>query len=130
MTDKDVSKQSAKTRRRAAIAPLTKTAMDKTTDLTPGGGISRKRTVMAAASASVIRTQPKVYSPNYLDSNLNFPRDLRTQNMWNRNYYVTNPIVRTAINMHAAYTTSKFQIECEDPKIQEFFENMLENDKF
>lgn len=125
----DVSKQSTKTRRRTPITP-TKTAMDKTTDLTPGGGTSRRRTVMSAASASVIRTQPKVYAPQYLDSNLNFPRDMRTQNAWNRNYYVTNPIVRTAINMHAAYTTSKFQIECEDPKIQEFFENMLQKMDF
>lgn len=117
--------------RRRTANPIQKTAIDKTTDLIPGfSPNSRKRTLLAAASASVIRTQPKVYAPQYLDSNLNFPRDLRTQNQWNRNYYVTNPIVRTAINMHAAYTISKFKIECEDPKIQQFFEDMLDKMDF
>ena len=102
-------------------AGMTKTAPAKPQGLNPRLG---------AASASVIRTQPRVYSPQYLDSNLNFPRDLRTQNVWNRNFYATNPIVRSAVNLHASYTTGKFRLLCKDKKILQFFEDMLDKMNF
>jgi len=85
---------------------------------------------LGAASTSVIRTQPKIYSPIYNMSNLNFPRDLRTVNAWCRNYYATNPYIRSGVNLHAAYTTSKFKLVCEDKKILAFFEDMLNKINF
>lgn len=129
MTDNNDTKKPARRRTANNIennstsnnSGFTKTAPAKPQGLNPRLG---------AASASVIRTQPKVYSPQYLDSNLNFPRDLRTQNMWNRNYYATNPIVRSAINLHASYTTGKFRLVCKDKKILQFFEDMLEKMSF
>lgn len=130
--DPNHSKKSTQTRRRTAlpVAPsIEKSAINKTTDVRPGTPAARK-TALGSASASVVRTQPKVYSPQYLDSNLNFPRDRRTQNMWNRNYYATNPIVRNGINLHAAYTISKFELDCPDVKIKQFFEDMLEKMDF
>lgn len=128
----NVSNKSTQTRRRTGLPlppSLEKTAINKTTDVRPGGS-KNSRTALGSASASVIRTQPKVYSPQYLDSNLNFPRDLRTQNAWNRNFYATNPIVRSAVNLHAAYTISKFQLECPDIRIKQFFDDMLEKMDF
>jgi hypothetical protein len=100
--------------------------MIKTNQAAPTGLSPR----LGAASASVIRTQPKVYSPIYNDSNLNLPRDIRTQNAWNRNYFVTNPLVRSAITLHASYTTSKFKLVCKDRKIKQFFDDMLDKMNF
>ena len=120
MTDK-----SKKTRRRTAKAPNPESTIIKTNETK-----SSPTTKLGAASASVIRTQPKTYSPQYLDSSLNLPRDQRTQNAWNRNYFVTNPIVRSAITLHASYTTGKFKLVCKDKKILQFFEDMLHKMNF
>lgn len=122
--DSEISKTSAKSRRKSVIAPPP-TQGKQITGFNPTGN-PNKKTALGSLAASVVRTQPKVYSPQFLDSSLNLPRDMRTQNMWNRNFYLTNPLVRTAINMHAAYTVSKFDLECEDPMILRFFEDMLE----
>lgn len=114
------------TRRRTAKGvPDSGTTTTKTNNVTP-----TSNTRLGSASASVIRTQNKVYSPQYLDSNLNMPRDIRTQNAWNRNYYTTNPIVRSAISLHASYTTGKFKLVCKDKKILQFFEDMLDKMNF
>jgi len=114
-----------KTRRRTAKAPNPESTIIKTNETK-----SSPTTKLGAASASVIRTQPKTYSPQYLDSSLNLPRDQRTQNAWNRNYFTTNPIVRSAITLHASYTTGKFKLVCKDKKILAFFEDMLHKMNF
>lgn len=92
-------------------------AMMKTQDLR---GSSRTGLTQMAA-ASVVRTAPKVYSPLYEMSNLMLPRDLRTMNTWNRHFFNTNPVVRNAINLHATYPISKFNITCRDSKVKNFF---------
>lgn len=92
-------------------------AMMRTNDLRGGGG----RNLTQMASSAVVRTAPKVYSPLYEMSNLMLPRDLRTMNAWIRHFYNTNPIVRNAINLHATYPISKFEITCRDPKVKNFF---------
>ena len=112
------------TRRRTAKG-VPNPSTTKTNNVAP-----TSNTRLGSASASVIRTQNKVYSPQYLDSNLNFPRDIRTQNSWNRNYYTTNPIIRSAISLHASYTTGKFKLVCKDKKILQFFEDMLDKMNF
>jgi hypothetical protein len=43
-----------------------------------------------------------------------------------RHFYNINPLVRNAINLHATYPISKFNLECEDKKILHFFEDMFE----
>lgn len=122
------------TRRGTRIMPTT------TPVTTPGGGVVVKgagQTVQAMmrtndlrggrspltqmASSAVVRTAPKVYSPLYEMSNLMLPRDLRTMNSWIRHFYNSNPIVRNAINLHATYPISKFEITCRDPKVKNFF---------
>lgn len=73
------------------------------------------------AEAAVVRSAPKVYSPLYEMSNLMLPRDLRTMNAWSRHFYNTHPVVRNAVNLHATYPISKFQITCRDARVKNFF---------
>lgn len=82
---------------------------------------------LPSVNQSTERLAPDVYSPLFLLSNLNLPRDRVTLNAWNRIYYDTNPIVRNAINLHASYPISKINITCKDKKIQQFFEEMCES---
>lgn len=84
-----------------------------------------KKAQYISGSGNSIYTYPKFYSPRILESNINLPKDLKTQNAWNRIYYATNPIVRCCINTHATCSVGKFNIECEDSSIKQFFEDML-----
>ncbi len=69
---------------------------------------------------------PEIYSPLWLTSNLNLPRDRATINAWCRAYYALNPIVHNAIQLHSTYPISKMNIKCSDPKVQQFFEEQIE----
>jgi hypothetical protein len=73
-----------------------------------------------------VRQIPEVYSPLWLNSNLNLPRDRATINAWARAFFALNPIVQNAITLHSTYPISKLSITCKDPKIQQFFEDMIE----
>ena len=113
------------------ISEAAKAALDKArvakgnlTRTAPGGSGGTGQT--RNASVQVVRAAPKVFSPLYENSNLQLPRDLRTLNSWSRHFFNTNPIVRNAINLHATYPISKFNLECEDVKIKHFFEDMFD----
>lgn len=69
---------------------------------------------------------PEVYSPLWLTSNLNLPRDRATMNAWCRSFYALNPIVQNAINLHSTYPISKLNIKCPNKKVEKFFSNMIE----
>jgi len=43
-----------------------------------------------------------------------------------RNFFDLHPLVRNAITMHATYPISKISIRCQDKKVQQFFEDMIE----
>lgn len=77
-------------------------------------------------SGNTVKQLPEVYSPLWLNSNLNFPRDRATVNAWCRSYFALNPIVRNAISLHSTYPISKLTIKCKDPHQQQFFETMCE----
>jgi hypothetical protein len=77
-------------------------------------------------SGGSVRQVGEVYSPLWLNSNLNLPRDRATINAWARSFYALNPVVHNAINLHSTYPISKLNIRCKDPKKQRFFENMAE----
>lgn len=70
--------------------------------------------------------QPEVYSPLWLTSNLNLPRDRATMNAWCRSFYALNPIVQNAINLHSTYPISKLNIKCPNKKVERFFGDMIE----
>ena len=77
-------------------------------------------------SGGSLRQIPEIYSPLWLNSNLNLPRDRATINAWCRAFFALNPIVHNAISLHSTYPISKLNIKCKDPKIQTFFEDMIE----
>lgn len=69
---------------------------------------------------------PDVYSPLWLQSNMNLPRDRASINSWCRSYMALNPIVQNAISLHSTYPISKLNIKCKDAKANAFFENMID----
>ncbi len=73
-----------------------------------------------------VKQTPEVYSPLWLNSNLNLPRDRATINAWCRSFYALNPFVHNAINLHSTYPISKLNIKCPNKDIENFFNNMIE----
>lgn len=111
----------------------------KTSELTPasnavtGNGNLFKSAQDATAanqfrgsSGNTTLQAPEVYSPLWLNSNINLPRDRATINAWCRSFYALNPIVQNAINLHSTYPISKLSIKCPNKKIEKFFSDMIE----
>jgi hypothetical protein len=73
-----------------------------------------------------LRQVPEIYSPLWLNSNLNLPRDRATINAWSRAFFALNPVVQNAVSLHSTYPISKLNIKCKNPKVQRFFEDMIE----
>jgi hypothetical protein len=90
------------------------------------GGIGPNASYRGGFGDSV-KQVPQVYSPLWLNSNLNLPRDRVTINAWCRSFYALNPFVHNAINLHSTYPISKLNIKCHNQEIQEFFDEMIEN---
>jgi len=73
-----------------------------------------------------VKQGPEVYSPLWLNSNLNLPRDRATINAWCRSFYALNPFVHNAINLHSTYPISKLNIKCPNKNVEKFFNDMIE----
>lgn len=73
-----------------------------------------------------VRQAPEIYSPLFQIANLQLPRDRITMNAWNRNFYDTHPLVHNLINLHATYPINKINIKCKNRKIENFFNEMVE----
>lgn len=101
---------------------------------TVGGDGFSKFSQMAETGANAFRggvgnttfQNPEVYSPLWLTSNVNLPRDRVTMNAWCRSFYALNPIVQNAINLHSTYPISKLNIKCPNKKVERFFSEMIE----
>lgn len=87
-----------------------------------GGGSGNYR----GGNGDVVKQTPEVYSPLWLNSNLNLPRDRPTINAWCRSFYALNPFVHNAINLHSTYPISKLNIKCPNKDIEKFFNDMIE----
>jgi intein/homing endonuclease len=74
-----------------------------------------------------VRQTPEVYSPLWLNSNLNLPRDRATINAWNRSFYALEPFIQNAINLHSTYPISKLNIKCPNKNVEKFFNEMIED---
>src|SRR6185436_9819403 len=85
-----------------------------------GGGNYR------GGNGDTVKQTPEVYSPLWLNSNLNLPRDRATINAWCRSFYALNPFVHNAINLHSTYPISKLNIKCSNKDIEKFFNDMSE----
>lgn len=77
-------------------------------------------------NGDTIRQGPDMYSPLWLNSNMNMPRDRATINAWLRSFYTLNPFVHNAINLHSTYPISKLNIKCPNKKAERFFADMIE----
>lgn len=77
-------------------------------------------------AGDTIRQSPEIYSPLWLTSNLNLPRDRATINAWCRAFFALNPIVQNAITLHSTYPISKLNITCKNKKVERFFNEMIE----
>lgn len=77
-------------------------------------------------TGDTVKQTPEVYSPLWLNSNLNLPRDRATINAWCRSFYALNPFVHNAINLHSTYPISKLNIKCPNKDIEKFFNDMIE----
>jgi hypothetical protein len=73
-----------------------------------------------------VKQAPEVYSPLWLNSNLNLPRDRATINAWCRSFFALNPFVHNAISLHSTYPISKLSIKCPNKDIEKFFNDMIE----
>jgi len=94
----------------------------KNAQVVSGGGGGNYR----GGSGDTVKQTPEVYSPLWLNSNLNLPRDRATINAWCRSFYALNPFVHNAINLHSTYPISKLNIKCPNKDIEKFFNDMIE----
>lgn len=101
--------------------------------VTSSGSMSKVAQVVSASGGNfrggmgdTIKQTPEVYSPLWLNSNLNLPRDRATINAWCRSFYALNPFVHNAINLHSTYPISKLSIKCPNKEIEKFFNDMIE----
>ncbi len=92
----------------------------KSAQVTSSGGGFR------GSSGDTVKQVPEIYSPLWLSSNLNMPRDRATINAWCRAFYALNPFIHNAISLHSTYPISKLQIKCHNPEVQRFFDEMIE----
>jgi hypothetical protein len=92
---------------------------------TPTGNVMSSGSGWRGANNSG-RQIPEVYSPLWLNSNLNLPRDRPTINAWARSFFALNPIVHNAITLHSTYPIAKLNIKCKNPKVEKFFGQMIE----
>lgn len=80
----------------------------------------------AGASGNATRQINSIYSPLWLNSNLNLPRDRATINSWCRSFFALHPWVQNAISLHSTYPISKLSIKCKNKKAEQFFNTMIE----
>lgn len=92
---------------------------------TPTGNVSSMSSGWRGGNDST-RQVPEVYSPLWLNSNLNLPRDRPTINAWARSFFALNPIVHNAITLHSTYPIAKLNIKSKNPKVEKFFSQMIE----
>src|ERR1019366_1277176 len=83
-----------------------------------GGSIS--------GTENTVRQASEIYSPLWLGSNMNLPRDRATINSWCRAFFALQPFVQNAINLHSTYPISKLTIKCPNRKVEKFFNEMIE----
>lgn len=105
-------------------------ALYKQADLTQAGPSTAG--IIGAAGSSwrgaggTVRQVPEVYSPLWLNSNLNLPRDRATVLAWCRSFFALNPIVQNSLTLHSTYPISKLSIKCRNEKVEKFFAGMIE----
>jgi hypothetical protein len=91
-----------------------------------GQAVSSSGGMFRGIHGDSVKQTPEVYSPLWLNSNLNLPRDRATINAWCRSFFALNPFVHNAICLHSTYPISKLSIKCPNKDIEKFFNDMIE----
>lgn len=99
---------------------LTYSSLKKTSQVTSSGSGSFR------GPGDTVRQNQEIYSPLWINSNQNLPRDRATINAWCRSFYALNPFVHNAINLHSTYPINKLNIKCPNKEIENFFNDMIE----
>ncbi len=99
---------------------------NSTTGAGPSNGIIGSASSNWRGSGGTVRQTPELYSPLWLNSNFNLPRDRASINAWSRSFYALNPIVQNSIELHSTYPIAKLSIKCHNPKVEKFFAAMIE----
>ena len=94
----------------------------KNAQITTGGQFGYQ----SSGTSNTMIQAPEIYSPLWLNSNLNLPRDRATINAWCRAFYALNGFVHNAISLHSTYPISKLNIKCANKKVETFFNEMIE----
>lgn len=89
-----------------------------------GGGVSKEAGVNVATSSSMF------YSPELTSESWLLPKSRQEILKWARIFFNLEPYVYSIIRMHAKFPFSKFEIQVDDPSIQEFYEDMCFNENF
>jgi hypothetical protein len=92
----------------------------------PLGDTSSGSGTLWRGSNNTGRQIPEVYSPLWLNSNLNLPRDRATINAWSRSFFALNPIVQNAISLHSTYPIAKLNIKSKNRHVEKFFAQMID----
>jgi len=114
-----------------AAGNVTSSGIKKTAQFASGGnnqsaGVQGTGGNSYRGAGGTVRQTPEVYSPLWLNSNLNLPRDRATINAWCRSFFALNPIVQNALALHSTYPISKLNIKCKNKKVEDFFAAMAE----
>jgi hypothetical protein len=117
--------------RDGSSSPTKENIMTSNSNVTSSIGLNKFAQVVSSSnyrggSGDSVKQTPEVYSPLWLNSNINLPRDRATINAWCRSFYALNPFVHNAINLHSTYPISKLNIKCPNKDIEKFFNDMIE----
>lgn len=83
----------------------------------------RRRAQSGGASQSVFGS---FFSPFRIRPSIESPTKRKDLNEWYRYYYKHDPVVGTAIDLHATFPLSRFSVEHDDPRVAEFFNDQIE----
>lgn len=79
-------------------------------------------------TAQLVKEQaPEWYIPQFQATDWFLPRTTDDVYGWARYFYRVDPLVATAIDIHSALPISRFELECPEPKITQFFEDLCDS---
>jgi len=107
-----------------AFKGLSKSNMPAISTVNISGELARRGFRRFASPSDLIRQAPKYYHPLYDASNLQLPTKTREINQWCRHWYKTDPVVKSAIDIHSEFPLSGFENVCEDDSIKAYFDEM------
>lgn len=92
-------------------------------DIPPQVISAMKKRAQLGTGVGVNRLAQAPFNP--LIQNLDIPVDYYVRNTYKRHFFKTNPTVGACLELHAEFPLSNFELEHEDPAIEEFLNDML-----